>query len=48
MNYVVIPLSAARHGAFHLSNFVIEMIGHAFLVGLPIALIARRSAEERP
>ena len=44
MNYLVIPLSAARHGQFHLSNFVIEMMAHAFLVGLPIALVARRSA----
>jgi hypothetical protein len=44
MNYVVIPLSAARHGAFHLSYFLIEIVGHAVLVGLPIALIARRSA----
>jgi hypothetical protein len=46
MRYVVIPLSAvpARHGTFHLSYFLTEMIGHAFLVGLPIALIARKSA----
>jgi len=44
MNYVVIPVSAARHGPFHLSNFIIEMVSHAFLVGLPIALIARASA----
>jgi hypothetical protein len=46
MRYVVIPLSAvpARHGTFHLSYFLTEMIGHAFLVGLPIALIAARSA----
>jgi hypothetical protein len=47
MNYVVIPLSAARHGTFHLSNFIIEMIGHAFLVGLPIALVAAGSASRR-
>jgi hypothetical protein len=46
MRYVVIPLSAvpARHGTFHLSYFLTEMIGHAFLVGLPIALITARSA----
>lgn len=44
MNYVVIPLSAARHGPFRLSSFLVEIIGHAFLVGLPLALIARRSA----
>ena len=49
MRYIVIPLSAvpARHGAFHLSYFLAEMIGHAFLVGLPIALIARWSAKRR-
>jgi hypothetical protein len=44
MNYVVIPLSAAHSGSFHLTYFVIEIIGHAFLVGLPIALIAQKSA----
>ena len=44
MNYIVIPLSAARSGRFHLSYFLIEIIGHALLVGLPIALIARKSA----
>jgi hypothetical protein len=47
MNYVVIPLSAAHSGSFHLTYFVIEIIGHAFLVGLPIALIARKSATAR-
>lgn len=44
MNYIVIPLSAAHAGKFHLLYFLVEIIGHAFLVGLPIALIARRSA----
>jgi hypothetical protein len=44
MNNIVIPLSAARHATFHLSYFLIEITGHAFLVGLPIALIARASA----
>lgn len=45
MNYVVIPLSAARSGAFSLRLFLPAFIGHAFLVGLPVALIARRSAK---
>jgi hypothetical protein len=45
MNYVVIPLSAASSGRFSLSTFLPAFIGHAFLVGLPTALIARRSAK---
>jgi hypothetical protein len=45
MNYLVIPLSAARSGSFSLSVFLPAFIGHALLVGLPIALIARRSAK---
>ncbi len=44
MNYVVIPLSNARSGTFSLKLFLPAIIGHAVLVGLPIALIARRSA----
>jgi hypothetical protein len=45
MNYVVIPLSAASSGRFSLRLFLPAFIGHAFLVGLPIALLARRSAK---
>lgn len=45
MNYVVIPLSAASPGRFSLRTFLPAFIGHAFLVGLPVALIARRSAK---
>lgn len=47
MNYAVVPLSAIRRspGPIRLPIFLTEMIGHAFLVGLPIALIARRSAQ---
>jgi hypothetical protein len=45
MNYVVIPLSAANSGRFSLRLFLPAFIGHALLVGLPIALIARRSAK---
>jgi hypothetical protein len=46
MNYVVLPLSAIhRVPKFVPSSFAIEMIGHALLVGLPIALIARWAAK---
>ena len=47
MNYVVIPLSAIRRspGPKKLSIFLTEIIGHALLVGLPLALLARRSAK---
>lgn len=44
MNYVVIPLSAATPGRFSLRTFLPAFIAHAFLVGLPVALLARRSA----
>lgn len=44
MNYIVIPLSAANSGRFSLRVFLPAFIGHAFLVGLPVALIAHRSA----
>ena len=44
MNYVVIPLSAATPGRFSLRTFLPAFIAHAFLVGLPVALAARRSA----
>jgi hypothetical protein len=44
MNYVVIPLSAIGSRPFSLRLFLPAFIGHALLVGLPIALIARRSA----
>jgi uncharacterized membrane protein YagU involved in acid resistance len=47
MNYIVVPLSAIRRfpGPKKLSIFLTEIIGHALLVGLPIALLARRSAK---
>ncbi|HEX8845993.1 MAG TPA: hypothetical protein VF791_15185 [Pyrinomonadaceae bacterium] len=45
MNYVVIPLSAASSGRFSWRTFLPAFIAHAFLVGLPIALLARRSAQ---
>ena len=45
MNYVVIPLSAAGSAPFSLPVFLTGIIGHAFLVGLPIALLTRRFAK---
>jgi len=47
MHYVVVPLSAIRRspGPLQLPIFLTEIIGHALLVGLPIALLARRSAK---
>lgn len=49
MNYVVLPLSAfpQRPGPFSLAPFLNGVIGHALLVGLPVALFARRSARAR-
>lgn len=45
MNYVVIPLSAAAASPFSLSVFLVSIIGHAILVGLPISLITQRFAK---
>jgi hypothetical protein len=39
MRHVVLPLSRARVGSFAWTG----LIGHALLVGLPIALLARRA-----
>jgi hypothetical protein len=48
MKFVVTPLSAiGRRPVPRLSIFLTEILGHAFLVGLPIALLARRSARPR-
>jgi uncharacterized membrane protein YagU involved in acid resistance len=49
MNYVVVPISAIRRspGPIRLPIFLTEILGHAFLVGLPIALLARRSAKAK-
>ena len=46
MTYVVLPLSAVtpRTGPIPWAVFLNGVIGHALLVGLPIALVARRSA----
>lgn len=45
MNYVVIPLSAIGLRPTSLRVFLPAFIGHALLVGLPIALLAQRSAK---
>src|SRR5215216_718371 len=46
MNYIVIPLSAiGSRPSPSLRVFLPAFIAHAFLVGLPIALLARRSAK---
>lgn len=45
MKYVVVPLSAiGAVSAYTLPNFLNSIIGHALLVGLPVALIAAWSA----
>lgn len=43
MRYIVTPLSAAPPLSFSVASLLNGVIGHALLVGLPIALIARRS-----
>lgn len=47
MNYVVIPLSAIGLRPTSLRLFLPAFIGHALLVGLPIALLARQSAKAK-
>jgi len=46
MKYIVTPLSAigARGTLPRLPILITELIGHALLVGLPVALVAHRSA----
>lgn len=46
MKYIITPLSAigARGTLPRLSILLTELIGHALLVGLPVALLAHRSA----
>ena len=48
MKYVVVPLSAiGQSGRLpRLPILITELVGHALLVGLPIALLTRRSAKE--
>lgn len=45
MQHVVIPLSNAPSGGFSWPPFLNGVIGHALVVGLPVALIARWSAK---
>ena len=46
MKFIVVPLSAiGRRPVPRPSIFITELIGHAFLVGLPVALVASRSAK---
>ncbi len=47
MNYVVLPLSAVPRSRFSVALLLNGLIGHAVLVGLPIALIASHSARTR-
>ena len=44
MNYVVIPVSAAQRSRFLLSWVVCSVIVHAFLIGVPAALFARKAS----
>jgi hypothetical protein len=46
MNYVVVPLSAARPGSRDPLWITLSVLVHAFLIGLPIALFARRARRE--
>jgi hypothetical protein len=47
MNYLVIPLSRIGLRPFSFRLFLPAFLGHAVLVGLPVALIARWSARPR-
>jgi hypothetical protein len=50
MNYIVLPLSQAKHGGpFVLSTFANNLGAHLFMVGVPLALIvASREKMTRP
>ena len=45
MNYLVLPLSAVARSPFSLDLFLNGVIGHGILVGLPIALYAKKAAK---
>lgn len=47
MYFVVLPLSALGPAHFSTATYITGPIGHAFLVGLPIALSVRRFAGAR-
>ena len=43
MNYIVVPLSAANPGSRNLTWVLLSVAVHAFLIGTPCALFARRA-----
>ena len=43
MNYIVVPLSAANPGSRDLVWVVLSIAVHAFLIGTPCAIFARRA-----
>jgi uncharacterized membrane protein YagU involved in acid resistance len=43
MNYIVVPLSAANPGSRNLAWVLLSVAVHAFLIGTPCALFARRA-----
>jgi hypothetical protein len=47
MTWIVVPLSRAPHGTPRLLVLINGIVGHALLVGLPIALWAARSTRRR-
>lgn len=47
MNYLVLPVSAAPKIPFTFASLLNGVVGHALLVGLPIALFARQSAKAK-
>jgi uncharacterized membrane protein YagU involved in acid resistance len=47
MQFVVIPLSKVPHRPINWKYFLISAVGHAILIGLPIALINRHFATKR-
>jgi hypothetical protein len=45
MNYIVVPLSAANPGSRNLTWVLLSIVVHAFLIGTPCALFARRAIQ---
>jgi hypothetical protein len=45
MNYVVVPLSAAGPGSKDPLWITLSIVVHAVLIGIPIALAARRASQ---
>jgi hypothetical protein len=48
MNYIVVPLSAANPGSRSLTWVLLSIAVHAFLIGTPCALFARRAMLAAP